>query len=75
MMRDDPNRAKKIMEYLANPPATQALGEERFCRLGRVSSKRKNRDPFLVKRREKDGKTTHGDAISLGKFLKTVAWG
>lgn len=75
MMRDDPERARKVLAYLANPPATQALGEERFCIIGRVTKKRKNRDPFLVKRRAKEGKSTHGDAISLGKFLKTVAWG
>lgn len=75
MLRDDPHRAEKVLDYLRNPPATRALGEPRYCKIGRVTKKRNNRDPFLVKRREKENKMTHGDAISLAKFLKTVAWG
>lgn len=36
-------RTERIVEYLKNPPATQALGEERFGKRGRVDNKRKRK--------------------------------
>jgi hypothetical protein len=40
---DDPKLLRAAADYLENPPATFALGEEVYGMLGRVSKKKKNR--------------------------------
>jgi hypothetical protein len=39
-LKDDVGRAGRAWYYLFNPPATTALGEQRFGRTGRVTTKR-----------------------------------
>lgn len=36
-------RVRKILEYLEDPPASQALGGHRYGRKGRITNKRKRR--------------------------------
>lgn len=38
-LRDDWERARRLLKFLLNPPAAQALGREVFGRTGRVSRK------------------------------------
>lgn len=74
ILRDNPERAERVAQYLRKPPAIAVLGE-RFAATGRVTASRKPRkDPYLVRKKPKSGKP-HGESISEGKFLKTVAWG
>lgn len=42
-LKDEPTRAFNAWKYLSDPPATKALGEQRFGRTGRVTSKRAKR--------------------------------
>jgi hypothetical protein len=39
-LNDDAQRAVRAWQYLLHPPATKALGEQRFGRVGRVTTKR-----------------------------------
>lgn len=40
---DDPSRAMRAFDYLCVPPFTRALGEDRFGRAGRVTTKTKRK--------------------------------
>lgn len=37
-VRDDPERVRRLLAYLESPPATTALGGERYGMLGRVTN-------------------------------------
>ncbi len=43
VVRDDPERLRRMITYLEAPPATAALGEERYGRVGRTSNKASTR--------------------------------
>lgn len=38
-----PERLRAALDYLENPPATQALGEPRFGRKGRITNRRRKK--------------------------------
>ncbi len=48
--RDDPERLKKAVRYLEDPPATRALGEARYSAPGRVGTKKRRK--ILAQMRE-----------------------
>jgi hypothetical protein len=51
--RDDADRLERAASYLREPPATKALGEERFGRVGRTT----NRRGTMPRKRKKKGTT------------------
>lgn len=78
MLKDDPECARRVAQYLEHPPAVEIIGE-RYMRKGRITKKRVRRgsalDPFMGGKFKGSSRKETGKAISLGRFLKTVAWG
>lgn len=59
MLREDVERVKKILDYLQNPPAVRALGEERFGQPGRVGNKKATTKRLVSKAKKALDKQTN----------------